>query len=413
MANVTPKVNVQVLELPTSLVLIENPYDIFLQIQNTSQNTGPFKILYEGTGLQVKSSDLMGKELVLTPNSSEMDRIEFIPFQKGLISLNIKIIYLKEIIKKIERVIQPPAPSLAEIPPPAITDEEELIDVPSETKDQESSEESSIFEKEFSPEISQTLEEVLSEPEPLSEPKISTEAPPIPPPPPEPQVIIEKIKEIIEEEIYSTSIYLNALDKQSTKGLKEFAKKGDSNIFSSEMGLPLCICYFYSEDQKSKWKIRPALIRNICIRLKDKFEKFCYYLSYPLSKHFTEKEIPIIQEAIQTFILPQSSSSHSFLIVNLDIIPELEKPSIIIGYEKSGTYEPIKSLLQDIFGNSIDIFVDDCIFSGGLLYNYLVNWAGPSKARVLNMVLSNNFIENIDMFQNLLESLASLSLGEL
>ena len=371
----------------------------------------------------------MDKTVPFIPNSSKTDRIELVPNQKGLVSLNLTVTHIKEVIKEVVRYIEPPPPPPPISPPtepptqPEEANIDDLLDIsPSEmeigesevlnlddiNKPSQGQDFISALEDSFSPEISDTLKEIFSESEDVDKPK-----PPSPPLKPQPQKIVEKIKELVEEQIFSTSIYLNALDKESSSLLKEFAKKGDSNILTSEMGLPLCVCYFYSENQASKWKIRPALIRDTCIRMKERFNKFSYYISYPLSKQFDEKEIPVIKEAIQTFVLPHSSSSLPMLILNLDIIPELEKPSIILGFEKSGIYENVKNLLSDIFGQSIDIFVDDCIFSGGLLYNNLFNWTSPSNAHVINIILSNNFISNLSLFYNLLEALSSLSLGEL
>jgi hypothetical protein len=415
MVEVIPRIKTQILEIPTSLVLFGKTYQITIQIQNTGPIAGNFKIQYEATGIQIKSSKLMNRDLSMLPNSSETDNIEFIPTQKGLISLELKVIYIREVIKEVTRSIETPhqpSPLSPSIKPPQSTNGEITNILPPEIQTSESeiiNLTDSVIKDTFSPEISDILEDIFNEPDVKDEISL----PPSLSPQPEPQKIVEKIKEIVEDQIYSTYIYLNALDKESSTQLKQFAKKGDSNILTSEMGLPLCICYFYSENQMSKWKIRPALIRDICIRMKEKFGKFSYYISYPLPQQFDEEEIPIIQEAIRTFVLPHSSSSNPMLILNLDIIPELEKPSIIIGYEKNGIYEHVRSLLTDIFGNSIDIFIDDCVFSGGLLYNQLTNWTGPSQARVLNMVLSNNFISNISLFQNLLESLASLALGEI
>ncbi len=385
MADVIPEVGVEILEIPTSLVLVGKTCSIFLRILNSSSISAYFKIRYEGSGIDVKSSDLSNKKLLLNPNSSEMDHIELIPRQKGLTSLIVKIFYLKE-TDNISSSSQVPSLDIQSPKPSA----------PSEA---------SVFSKEFSPELAGALEEVLGTSEQLAS---ST-----PPSLVEPHETIEQVKEIVEEEIYSISVYLNVLDKESSKILREFAKRGDSNLFSTEMGLPLCICYFYSEIKNSKWKIRPALIRNTCIRMKEKFGRASYYLSYTLSDRIDESEINTIKEAMQTFILPHSSNTKPLLILNIDIIPELEKPSIIIGYEKSGIYEPIKNLLQNVFRESVDIFMDDSIFSGGLLYDYLVNWAGPSHARIVNLILSNNFIAEIQMFQILLETLASYSLGEL
>jgi len=416
MVEIIPRIKTQILEIPTSLVLFGKNYQISIQIQNASPSAGKFKIQYETHGVQIKSSKFMNKEFSMAPNSSETENIEFIPAQKGLISLELKVIHLKEDIKEVVRYIesQPQSSSslssieqpqsikdeINNLPPPEIqAGKSEIINL----------DEASVIKDSFAPEISDILEDIFNEQEVSDELNL----PPPSPPKPEQQKIVDKIKEIVEEQVYSTSIYLNALDKESSTQLKQFAKKGDSNILTSATGLPLCICYFYSENQMSKWKIRPALIRDISIRIKEKFGKFSYYLSYPLSQHLDEDEIPNIQEAIQTFVLPHSSSAKPLLILNLDIIPELEKPSIIIGYEKSGIYEEVRGLLTDIFGNSIDIFVDDCVFSGGLLYNQLSTWTGPSHARVLNMVLSNNFISNISLFQNLVESLASLALGEI
>lgn len=387
-----PKITAEVLEIPNSLVLIEKSYKISLKIQNSGLASGNFKILYEGNGLQIKSSDLMNKEISLDSNSSEIDQIGLIPQQKGLISLKVRIIWLREVIKEVVRVIEPPSPSQSSSLLPSLSGDDK-----------------SVFGGHFSSDISDVLNEVFqesevgSEPETLSSQHIPSKS----------GEYVEKIKKIIEQESFTTSIYLNAIDKESSAFLKKFAKKGDSNILSSGAGLPFCISYFYSEKNDTKWKIRPALIRDLCVRMKEKFGKVSFYLSYPLSSDFDENELLIIKEAIKTFVLPYSSSSKPLFVLNLDIIPELEKPSIIIGYEKSGIYESVRNLLIKKFGNRTDIFYDDCVFSGGLLYDNLVDWAGSSKARILNIVLSNNFMSDIKLFEELLESLVSFSLGEL
>jgi len=390
-----PKIGLQVLEIPITLVMLDKSYEILLQIQNLSQITGPFKIFYEGNGLEIKSSDLINKELSISPNSSEIDRIQFIPRQKGMVSLRVKVTYLKEVLKEITRIIEPSTrPNQPELPATP-------SEIPSETLSALQETESLLNELSdiLPPEILEDNNENISE------------LPQSPSTPQEFKRIVEKVKEIVEVEIFSTPIYINALDKESSAALKKFAKKGDSNILTSEMGLPLCLCYFYSEIQDKKWKIRPVLIRNLCIRMKEKFGKLCYYISYPLSKQFDNDEISIIQEAVQTFILPQTSSSHPMLFLNIDIIPEFKKPSIIIGYEQTGLYNVLMNQLNNLFGSSVDIFMDDSIFSGGLFYNSLTKWTGPSQSRVINIVLSNNFVSNIQLFQNLLESLITFILG--
>ena len=179
MANSIPKISIQILEIPTSLVLVGKTYPIFLQIQNNGPITGNFKILYDVSGIQIKSSDLMNKEIPITSNSSEMDRIEFIPTQKGLASLNLKITHFKEVIKEVVRVIQPPPPPTApDLPPPDIIEgESETIDIPSELSDSPST--PSVFDEHFSSDISKTLDDILGEAGDPSEPEL----PPSPLPP--------------------------------------------------------------------------------------------------------------------------------------------------------------------------------------------------------------------------------------
>ncbi|MHA1267523.1 MAG: hypothetical protein ACTSRS_19970 [Candidatus Helarchaeota archaeon] len=392
MVQLIPKISVKIIETPVSLVHIQKTYSISFEIKNTGSLAGSFQIDYKPVGAQIKSSDLQAQKFQLTPNSSIIDRIKLIPIQKGLISLNLKIVYLKEIVKEVIRPNQ--SPSLSPSPNRAPSEPDSPI--------------SSVFQDHFPSDISEALEDILLTKEDTSEirgssPTLSSSAP---------EPVIEKVVEIISKEIYSTTIFLNALDKESSANIKEFAKKGDSNILASEMGLPFCVCYFYSAIQEDKWKIRPALIRNICLRMKEKFGKFGYYLSYPISKQLDEHEIQIIREAIQTFVVPHSSHAAPMLILNLDVIPELEKPTIILGYEPSGIYLPIKNLLHDIFGAAVNVFMDDCIFSGGLLYNFLVEWVKPNPAQILNFVISNNFLMDFDLFQNLMEILISFSLGE-
>jgi len=98
-----------------------------------------------------------------------------------------------------------------------------------------------------------------------------------------------------------------------------------------------------------------------------------------------------------------SNFSGQILLFNLDFIPYLGKPTVIISSESElgdHFYSRIKKI-----GEKIELIIDDSLFRGGKISHELAEIFPPNKAKVINLVLSYEFINDYEVFKTFIQSL--------
>jgi hypothetical protein len=95
--------------------------------------------------------------------------------------------------------------------------------------------------------------------------------------------------------------------------------------------------------------------------------------------------------------------SSQLLIFNLDFIPYLGKPTVILSSE-SQLSNTIKSKVEKL-GDSVNLIIDDSMFKGGEIYDNLKKIIPPTKGEIFNLILSYEFINDYNAFKAFIQSL--------
>ena len=86
------------------------------------------------------------------------------------------------------------------------------------------------------------------------------------------------------------------------------------------------------------------------------------------------------------------------MVFNLDFIPYLEKPTIILSSDQ-GVADNLKAKISPVLKDSVNIIIDDDLFSGGSSLDNLSEVFPSNKCKVVNLVLSYEFINNYDVLR--------------
>jgi hypothetical protein len=131
--------------------------------------------------------------------------------------------------------------------------------------------------------------------------------------------------------------------------------------------------------------------------------EFAYYI-YPSTNISDESESNTIIHTLRQFIaskLPDPLGKH--YLYNLDFIPYLGKPTIIISSDQELTnYFQLK--IKPL-GESVILLVDDALFKNGFTFENLRKVFPSDKFKIANLVLSYEFISDYFAFKSLIQSL--------
>ncbi|MHA1379539.1 MAG: hypothetical protein ACTSRG_14290 [Candidatus Helarchaeota archaeon] len=226
--------------------------------------------------------------------------------------------------------------------------------------------------------------------------------------------IIKKVKEKREEKyleekmnveevlVDSSAIYMEAINAGQSANLENFMILGDVSSNVDQIKASTIIFYF------------PLIVKpgdNEFLRLINKkmFEitgQSFFYLNFPLSQKLSQSELKSITEGINKF-LPKIQHLDSKLIFNLDFIPKLEKPTIILGKDENGKAQEIQNFLLNKLGNNFNIILDSNIFQGGKIFEHLTSLCSKVKIKIINLVLSEHFKEDYNLFIEFLNTFSN------
>jgi hypothetical protein len=92
------------------------------------------------------------------------------------------------------------------------------------------------------------------------------------------------------------------------------------------------------------------------------------------------------------------------LILNLDFIPYIGKPTIILSSEpKSNQF--LVSKINKTLGNKVDIKTNNSLFEGGKIKEFLNQLFSTNNDNIVNLVLSYEFLNNYELFKDFILSL--------
>ncbi|MHA1822225.1 MAG: hypothetical protein ACTSU2_05230 [Promethearchaeota archaeon] len=160
--------------------------------------------------------------------------------------------------------------------------------------------------------------------------------------------------------------------------------------FSSFIGI---ICPFSFE-----FPIFPV-IEQCYAEIKYEKQKSFYYMLIP-TKVKEESELAFIEHMLKEwFVKNKNNFSTKVYLFNLDFIPYLSKPTIIMGSDESENLA-IQSIVKRVFKDDVTFIIDEGLFKGGMVYDFLVSILPSDKFKIINLVMTYDFLNNYILFKN-------------
>jgi hypothetical protein len=131
-------------------------------------------------------------------------------------------------------------------------------------------------------------------------------------------------------------------------------------------------------------------------------KSFAYYIFPSISNH-DEEETNIIKQTLNQFFSPSKVSKQT-IIFNLDFIPYLGQPTVILSEEEDLIHN-VKTKLEKHMKGKAEILVNNEIFKGGDAQNTLKSIFQTRNFTVINLILSYEFLNNYDVFKLFIEAL--------
>lgn len=133
--------------------------------------------------------------------------------------------------------------------------------------------------------------------------------------------------------------------------------------------------------------------------IKSEKSKSFYYMIIP-TRFKTEDEFIFIQTLLNMwFVSNEASFKSKVYLFNMDFIPYLSKPTIIMESDPEENLV-IKSIVDRVFKDSISFIIDDGLFKGGMVKTILQNILPTHRFKVINMVLTYDFLNNYLLLKN-------------
>ncbi|MFX1281576.1 MAG: hypothetical protein ACFFA3_19660 [Promethearchaeota archaeon] len=214
--------------------------------------------------------------------------------------------------------------------------------------------------------------------------------------------LVEEIRTKLESElVFSQFFLLNTYTSNINNEIKSFSSIGgnvSNNILSRDYNFPIIILSLFSFN----FSIFP-IIDRVYNDLKFNSNKSMGYYIFPSIKNFQNDELRVLQKTLGQLFDNFSSTHSQLLIFNLDFIPYLGKPTVIISSE-SQLNNTVKSKIERLSG-SINLIIDDSMFKGGKIYDDLKEIVPPNKGEIINLILSYEFINDYNLLVAFIQSL--------
>ena len=214
--------------------------------------------------------------------------------------------------------------------------------------------------------------------------------------------LVDEIRTKVESElVFSQFFLLNTYISNINNEIKSFSNIGgnvSSNILSGDYNFNLVFLSLFKFD----FSIFPFIDRvysDLQFNLK---KSFGYYI-FPSADNFQNNELNVLQKSLQQFFNNFANVHNQLLIFNLDFIPYLGKPTVILSSE-SQLSNTIKSKIEKL-GDSVNLIIDDSMFKGGEIYDNLKKIIPSNKGEIFNLILSYEFINDYNAFKAFIQSL--------
>ncbi|MHA1486838.1 MAG: hypothetical protein ACTSSC_06670 [Promethearchaeota archaeon] len=200
---------------------------------------------------------------------------------------------------------------------------------------------------------------------------------------------------------FSQFYILNTYISKISNEIETFSLVGgnvSNNALTGNLNFSIALISLFSYD----FSIFP-LIDRVYSELAYNSDKSIAYYIYPSISDHDKEEVRIIQHTLKRFVQPERITNQ-VRIFNLDFIPYLGKPTVILS-SISEDLNPIKSKIISILKDSVNVIIDDDLFKGGKTVDTLTSIFYGNHFKLVNLVLSYEFINDYNLFKNLIQSL--------
>jgi hypothetical protein len=133
-------------------------------------------------------------------------------------------------------------------------------------------------------------------------------------------------------------------------------------------------------------------------------QKSFYYFLYPMKENLSERETKVLTAALQRFwVKPASEIRGQVFLFNMDFIPPQAIPTVIIGSDEDINIA-VETTIKRALGNAAEVIIDEGLFRGGQLHEFLTQLLPPAKYKVINIVLTYDFLTSTDLFRNFINA---------
>jgi len=200
---------------------------------------------------------------------------------------------------------------------------------------------------------------------------------------------------------FSQFYILNTYTSKISNEIETFSLVGgnvSNNVLAGNLNFKIALISLFSYD----FSIFP-LIDRVYSELAYNSDKSIAYYIYPSISDHDEEEVRIIHHTLKRFVQPERITNQ-VRIFNLDFIPYLGKPTVILS-SISEDLNPIKSKIIKNLKDSVNVIIDDDLFKGGKSVDTLTSIFYGHQFKIVNLVLSYEFINDYNIFKNLVQSL--------
>ena len=215
-------------------------------------------------------------------------------------------------------------------------------------------------------------------------------------------IMVDEVKTKIESEIaFSQYFLLNTYVSAISNDIMNFSLTGgnvSNNVLVNNFNFNHVFLSLFGFD----FSTFPILDR-LYNELKYTLNKSIAYYTFPSKDYYNQEEFRTLTNSLKQFFKNFENTPGQVSIFNLDFIPYLGKPTVILSQESeldNNMHSKIKKI-----GDSINVIVDDSLFNGGKISEDLKQILSSNKCKISNLVLSYEFINDYDIFKTLIESL--------
>ncbi|MFX1315387.1 MAG: hypothetical protein ACFE9T_05950 [Promethearchaeota archaeon] len=214
--------------------------------------------------------------------------------------------------------------------------------------------------------------------------------------------MVDEVRTKVESTLVSSQYYLlNTYTSTVNENLKKFSLIGgnvSNNLLVKDFNLNVALLSLFSFE----FSIFPILDR-LYNDLRYNLNKSIAYYILPSKENYNESELGVLNYTLNLFFSNLLRSSNQVFVYNLDFIPYLGKPTIIVSSGQD-IFDFINSKIKKL-GDSVNVIIDNSLFKGGKIVENLIQVFPSNKCRVINLVLSYEFINDYNTFKAFIQLL--------